>query len=1112
MTQWQNSSAYFNGNAVDVALHVAPHDQGVSIAVDSLLVGDPNSPAGIQDQCGPTDDRVASDNPRVGRLLDRGCTAWLIATGVLVTAGHCLTPARLVNVLEFNVPLSASDGTIKHPGPNDQYAVNISSIRYRDNGIGDDFGAFQVSPNPNTGLLPLAAQGASFQVVQNLGPSTIRITGYGTDDGTANQTQQSATGPNAGSSGTVMRYQTDSEGGNSGGPIIDEATGNAVGVHTNGECALDGSNKGTSTFNTAFWAMLSVAAFTGTVKNDFVGGEFYVDNDRYTNVPLAGQSFVWLQNTQHTLSAVDNQTPLDGYKRHFWEWRKDGGFFASTPQTTTDAVTSNVSYEARFRREFSITISAAYVEPTGGGTYNITRTSPPVNLTGQTSWSGTSIENLDAAITLQAVPGTGAFFAGWSDGTAANPYTFTPSDHKTLYAIYKMPLKASSATATSLSNQRKVVRFGSTTHAVYQSGGRIWYTQNDDWNPGWTLEKAMSISGVATNPSIATTYPAGQTNVHIVWEDNYQGVLTTHRGVFYQRSTDNGATWLSSPIVLIDGGELYRPWGTASATPVVAGLTTYPVVLWQWGNGSTAGGLVMAPDPAAGLQFYEVTGTNATTKIPSLQAGQGPFRLATVHNGGKIYYTEFGCGGAPSYTPSFGALTDISTAFSGLTNCSNPTIADYSGANTFVAWEADNGSAHRVYAREKTGAGWQLVKEFTHLTHNESKPTIGIDGGGQKVSVLWECGTHIARDTRAISTSLWNNIADLGQGYSPSLADFVQGGNVPTVAWTSGTAAPYAITLYKYAPPPASSLISPADASTNISSSPTLTWSSTFDAETYHLQVSSASDFSTLEVDETDLSVTNYLVGFDVLNFSTSYYWQVQAQNSTGGGTWSPPWSFTTSAASPAPTLSWTTVLVNNVRRPKLTWTVPPGITSPYKVYRYQCACGEGDCGGVGSLRTTTNDTTYTDLGVVVQGKLDQCLSTSFFYVKGTISGTSTLTGPSNKVLVNNTNIAWKPGSVEVVPELPVETRLTNNYPNPFNPTTTLAYQLTSPGRVSIIVYNILGEEIASLVEADRNAGYYQTVWDASKHGSGLYYARIIVSDLSGTESYRETRKLLLMK
>jgi hypothetical protein len=167
-------------------------------------------------------------------------------------------------VLEFNVPLSLPDGTIQHPGPEDQYAVDVASKVFTNGGIGNDWGVFQVFNNSITGLQPIQAQGASFNVVQDYGPPQIRITGYGVDfnDPTHNQAQQTHVGPNVGSSANTMRYQTDTEGGNSGSPVIDEATGYAVGVHTHGGCETTGggSNKGTSTFHPNFWAALNVGA------------------------------------------------------------------------------------------------------------------------------------------------------------------------------------------------------------------------------------------------------------------------------------------------------------------------------------------------------------------------------------------------------------------------------------------------------------------------------------------------------------------------------------------------------------------------------------------------------------------------------------------------------------------------------------------------------------------------------------------------------------------------------------------------------------------------------------------------------------------------------------
>ena len=95
---------------------------------------------------------------------------------------------------------------------------------------------------------------------------------------------------------------------------------------------------------------------------------------------------------------------------------------------------------------------------------------------------------------------------------------------------------------------------------------------------------------------------------------------------------------------------------------------------------------------------------------------------------------------------------------------------------------------------------------------------------------------------------------------------------------------------------------------------------------------------------------------------------------------------------------------------------------------------------------------------------------------------------------------------------LPNQYELYQNYPNPFNPVTTLRYQLASPSFVSLKIYNVLGEEIANLVEGEQSAGYHEVIWNAEKEASGIYYARMIASDVSRKEVYHETKKLLLMK
>ncbi|MCP5117592.1 MAG: hypothetical protein GY953_42760, partial [bacterium] len=240
--QWRQQSAYFNGDAVQVRLFVGARDRGVQVSIEQVVVGEwgPGTPETI---CG-VDDRIASSEPRVGRIDPIGCTGWVAINGQLLTAGHCLSGSA--QILSFNVPQSLPNGTVQFPGPEDQYTLDQTSFLGTGSGVGNDWGVFDVFNNSQTGLQPLAAQGG-FNVKQDLGPAEIRITGFGVDSGTTNQTNQTNAGPNAGSSGTVMRYVTDTTGGNSGSPVIAEATDEPVGSHTHGGCSGGGGNNdGTS--------------------------------------------------------------------------------------------------------------------------------------------------------------------------------------------------------------------------------------------------------------------------------------------------------------------------------------------------------------------------------------------------------------------------------------------------------------------------------------------------------------------------------------------------------------------------------------------------------------------------------------------------------------------------------------------------------------------------------------------------------------------------------------------------------------------------------------------------------------------------------------------------
>ena len=104
--------------------------------------------------------------------------------------------------------------------------------------------------------------------------------------------------------------------------------------------------------------------------------------------------------------------------------------------------------------------------------------------------------------------------------------------------------------------------------------------------------------------------------------------------------------------------------------------------------------------------------------------------------------------------------------------------------------------------------------------------------------------------------------------------------------------------------------------------------------------------------------------------------------------------------------------------------------------------------------------------------------------------------------------------SPEIVAEFPHAFELKQNYPNPFNPSTTIEFALPRPAFVTLKIYNLLGEEVASLISEQRMAGIHKFDWDARGLASGVYLYRLQAGDPShrSGQSFIQTRKLILIK
>jgi DNA-binding beta-propeller fold protein YncE len=128
-----------------------------------------------------------------------------------------------------------------------------------------------------------------------------------------------------------------------------------------------------------------------------------------------------------------------------------------------------------------------------------------------------------------------------------------------------------------------------------------------------------------------------------------------------------------------------------------------------------------------------------------------------------------------------------------------------------------------------------------------------------------------------------------------------------------------------------------------------------------------------------------------------------------------------------------------------------------------------------------------------------------------TLTGAATLVSENPLSVSNLSAIAMRSDAVVSVSQeqnlqLPKTFSLSQNYPNPFNPTTTIRYALPSSANVKLVVYDLLGREIATLVNEEQSAGWKEVQWNATGFASGMYFYRL------NAGGFVEVKKMLVVK
>ncbi len=138
--------------------------------------------------------------------------------------------------------------------------------------------------------------------------------------------------------------------------------------------------------------------------------------------------------------------------------------------------------------------------------------------------------------------------------------------------------------------------------------------------------------------------------------------------------------------------------------------------------------------------------------------------------------------------------------------------------------------------------------------------------------------------------------------------------------------------------------------------------------------------------------------------------------------------------------------------------------------------------------------------------------STNFNFITkngSQVTVTATDPTPPNTGTISIEDASWNSNlasSVEQISGLPKDYSLSQNYPNPFNPSTNIEYSIPSESFVELKVYDVLGNEIVTLVNQEQSAGIYRADFNAANLPSGMYFYRLQAS------SFVETKKMVLIK
>ncbi|MEN8191408.1 MAG: T9SS type A sorting domain-containing protein [Bacteroidota bacterium] len=285
-------------------------------------------------------------------------------------------------------------------------------------------------------------------------------------------------------------------------------------------------------------------------------------------------------------------------------------------------------------------------------------------------------------------------------------------------------------------------------------------------------------------------------------------------------------------------------------------------------------------------------------------------------------------------------------------------------------------------------------------------------------------------------------------------------------------------------------LISPFNNEIKSSNSVVFSWQKIEDASKYHLEIALDATFEKIVYSIDDIT-GNEIIVKDIVNGSR-YYWRVRSFKQETPSHYSKNSSFVITVFKPDEIVASS----YNDQFVQLNWQ-NNSTTAQYIVVERMAANLEND-GFVVIDTIDANRTTY----------LDSNIESDITYTYRIHA----INRDSFSEYSDSASILMSVKDIEAAENLPKDFKLQQNYPNPFNPQTTISYAVKEDSNIKIIVYSLLGEKIATLIDESQNAGKYEIIWNAGNYPSGIYVYIMTAESTVTDHTFQNVKKMILLK